>query len=390
MIALQIRQHHLFIQDQGPPGATYLAVRAARRAIHADPDDARAYFLLGEAYWRLAFESGDRVGMAQLSQLENMRRIQAITAFNQSLLLQPEQVSAHERLAAIYQSMGYQDFRLKHMKEALKLHKAAGPRPGESPGQFKDRLTPMENAVTEVDKYVQKALDQYELKAANFKVIDRARQAAVRGLAAKALEVLEASDISAFAGEGMSMELDLFLSTGRVREVREWMVPAHEQDLGEERYATLQLLMFAATGDYDAADQELERLASAAGGVPPDGGPSPFRRHMATDLCRLILEGAIVDGSPLRALQKPMQEQRTGQLLHELVDRLRQQADYSVIRAVLAVEVGEDRKAEELLREYVEGMFVSEEAAASGAGLDFFGRPLGQRYLAFLIRSKMR
>ena len=52
-LAYHFREDYLARQDQGPPALLYLAVRAARRAVRDNPDDAQAYLVLGEAYRRM-------------------------------------------------------------------------------------------------------------------------------------------------------------------------------------------------------------------------------------------------------------------------------------------------------------------------------------------------
>lgn len=244
--------------------------------------------------------------------------------------------------------------------------------------------------MADVQIEIQKRLDTFELVAANYKVLDRAKEAIAKYLPGKALEVLEASDISAFGSEGMTIELELLLLTGRVREVREWMEPAHEEAIGIEMYSVLQLMMFAASGDYASADKELQILAAAADAEPPGGGPSPYRYEIATTIANLILDGAIVDGSPLNAVRRTLDRMLGINQIQAQVNGLRRNGELVVIRGLLAVEVGEDAMAENLLRSAVDGLYVSDEVAAAGGGLDFGGRVLAQRYLDLLARSKTR
>jgi hypothetical protein len=388
--AVTLGRSYVAAEDRGPPTAAYLAIRAARRAIHANPDNARAYLLLGEAYQRLIYETWDRVGMAPLSRLERIRRVQAITAYSHALALQPDLKLAHEQLAGIYRSTNSGDLLLKHLTEQLRLEKAAGPLPGENAEQFKNRLVPLEKQVADVQTEVQKRLDTFELVAANYKILDRAKEAVAKNLPGKALQVLEASDISAFGVEGMTIELELLLLSGRVREVREWMEPAHEEMIGVEMYSVLQLMMFAAGGDYAAADKELQILAAAADAEPRDGGPSPYRNEIATTIANFILEGAVVDGSPLRAVRRPLDRMLGINQIQAQVNGLRRHAELVVIRGLLALEVGDDAMAESLLRSAVDGLYVNDQTAAAGGGIDFGGRLLAQRYLGLLARSKTR
>ncbi len=387
--ALKLRIGYLLGRDSGPPSAAFLAVRAGRRAIHANPDDARAYLLLGEAYVRLNSYTSERAAyggsLGGLWQLERIRRAQAVSALYQALILQPDLTQAHNRLASIFRAMGYGDLQLKHLRDEYNSLKAAGPTAGEAADKFAGRLETLQKQIDDQAAVVKKNLDQFEVNSANRKVLDRAKLAAGNGLPGKALEILEASDVSAFGAEGMSLELELFLFTGRVSEVREWLEPAHEDVLGPERYGLIRLLLFAATGDYAAADGELAKMAATAAQTEPDDPYSPLRSDIATLVAQAVIDGPVENRTPLGVYYRGDDIRRKRiQTIMQLVQGLRQQAELSVVRAMLAVERGDGDRAGELLHEYVDGLYASAEAAESGAGLDFFGRPLGQRYLLLL------
>src|SRR5207248_3342242 len=80
----------LSLRDQGPAEALLLAVRAARRALAVNPDDAGAYLLLGEAYLRLARQTREQGWRTFLPVLADIRRVQALTALEQAVLLRPD------------------------------------------------------------------------------------------------------------------------------------------------------------------------------------------------------------------------------------------------------------------------------------------------------------
>ena len=60
--------------DDGPVGLLYLALRTARRAVRDDPDDARAYLVLGETYLRLLTSTAERRGLPAAGLLEQTDR----------------------------------------------------------------------------------------------------------------------------------------------------------------------------------------------------------------------------------------------------------------------------------------------------------------------------
>src|SRR5207253_3574239 len=90
------------VHDEGPAGSLLVAIRAARRALQANPDDARAHLHLGEAYLRLRRGTRERATLATFGALEHLRRLQALTALQHAVQLQPDLVTAHERLADFY------------------------------------------------------------------------------------------------------------------------------------------------------------------------------------------------------------------------------------------------------------------------------------------------
>ena len=61
--------------------------------------------------------------------------------------------------------------------------------------------------------------------ATEMRVADRAALAMQKGLAGKARDLLLESDLAAFGPQGMELELELLLRTGRARDVRDWTDP---------------------------------------------------------------------------------------------------------------------------------------------------------------------
>src|SRR5262249_57459312 len=121
-VALACQQWYALDQDDSPPALLYLAVRAARRALAADPGDAQAHLLLGESYVRLLHDTRERIWAQRVSQLVQLRRAQASAALNRAVALQPDLAKAHAYLAGLYQEMGgYLDLTLKHLTASEKL-----------------------------------------------------------------------------------------------------------------------------------------------------------------------------------------------------------------------------------------------------------------------------
>jgi len=73
--------------------------------------------------------------------------------------------------------------------------------------------------------------------------------------------------------------------------------------------------------------------------------------------------------------------------LHEYADRLRRIADLTVLRGLMALERGDAFEAEMFLRRALE-MVPSKEAADSGGGIDFSGRPMAEHLLKLLSSQR--
>ncbi len=59
-LAFHFRGDYAAQQPQGPEGLLYLALRAARQAVHDNPDDAQAYLVLGKTYRRILQNTSER------------------------------------------------------------------------------------------------------------------------------------------------------------------------------------------------------------------------------------------------------------------------------------------------------------------------------------------
>ena len=77
-------------------------------------------------------------------------------------------------------------------------------------------------------------------------VLDGFKDRGKISLARPARDILAKSDISAFGANGLSLELELFLRTGRARETRDWTSPEQQAALGAN-YNWLRARALAAT-----------------------------------------------------------------------------------------------------------------------------------------------
>jgi hypothetical protein len=273
-LAVRLRAHFVLHRDSAPPGLALLAIRAARRALHADPDNAQAYLLLGEGYHLLLSGTRERVWGVSFRHLAELRLIQAVSALRQALVRRPGLPRAHDLLAGLFRDMGYLDLALEHAQKHLQSARAAGPLPGESAGAFARRVDALAEALAPLKKQVAELRNRHEVNSAGLTVFDRAYLARQGGLAGKALSTLLASNNAEFGHPGVLLELELLLATGRLREVRDWMEPAHKAALSANRYHWLRAQLGAAGGDYAQADEDLAELAALSrwvriAGLPP-------------------------------------------------------------------------------------------------------------------------
>ncbi len=356
-LAAQFIPQYLFQRDDGPPESLFLAVRAARRALFANPHDPLSHLYLGHAYVHLARWTRERATQTGFLSLHQMRKVQAVTAFKGALLLKPDLVRAHEQLASLYLEFDALDLALEHMQEQLRHGRTAGPRPGESADLFRERLDSLDDRVQQLGKRVREALNLFELQSSNADVYGRARAAQSNGLPKKALEILLRSTYPAFGREGALLELQLLLYTGRVSEVRDWMEPEHERILGPIAYRTLHSQWAAATGNYAEADGDLASLTVADVDQPELKLQQPLRELIALQLAGWLLEQA--GPHKMLALPRPadgrlvLPDERSALLerLKGATVGLRQQAELWALRGMLALESGATQQAQASFRQ---------------------------------------
>jgi tetratricopeptide (TPR) repeat protein len=343
------------------------AVRAARRAVAANPADAGAHYLLGEAYLQLLTTTCERGWAARLPQLARLRQVQAVAAFTRAVALNPGLGDAHRELGLLYQQFGYLDLSLKHLRAhqaAVRAGRAANP----VAGAVLDRLA----------EVVDRESRAFAEESARISVADRAALAVRRGLGGKALALLLESDISAFGEAGMRLELDLLLKTGRCDDVLNWTAADLEGVLGGTAYHWMRAQAQAAVGSYADADTELAALA---------GRPAPPAAVAGTVgglVGRAVLdEQAGVPYLPQqvwRALARD--EFLTG--LGGVIRGLSVQADQATVRGLVAREAGEVEAARQA---FGTALTLAGEGAAGG-GLPFGGRPAARACAAWIDAAR--
>ncbi len=406
-VAMGLTENYDRQQDYGPPELLLLAVRAARRAINDNPHDAEAYHLLGQAYLRLMYNSRERLAKYDLPSLAHVRRIQAVCAFHQSLLLQPDQLQTHLNLYSLYQDMGLLDFALQHARQVLRLSRTRRKIVDETQESKGQRLQQTEEWVRQLEETVQQHLDNYELQAARRPVLEQAFLAREQGLGSKALDILLASDVAVFGKRGAELELELLLAAGRIKEAREWLAPSQEIDLDQDSYQRFRILVAAIDGDYQTCAKELTQLAASLDrpmtvvinvwkvhpvvrALQPSAGQKTEavlkllpRQALALDVAQLIGEMPLQRQTIPWLLTTQLEKAGLLEIAQTIVTKIRQRAERDVLRGALALERGDTTEAESSLRRAL-SVWKSETDAASGSGLDFDGRRTAQVLLEWL------
>ena len=366
-----MRMYHLFLenQDLGPRWAPYLAIRAARRAARDNPDNAFAYFLLGEAYYRLWSRTQEKAWIRNYGSFGRLRSIQMIAAYKQALHLKPDMENAHYRLAELFRTMNFKDVAVQHLQEYLKWAERRELEPGEA-----TKVAEGKKILARQQKLIKRLREEYEVNSPNLKVVERARYADEKGLAGLALEILLQDDVSAFGTAGMDLELKLLLETGQVEKVRRWMDEEMEKVLPGNTYHWNKAQLHAALGDYQLADKHLTAMIM----MPPLGDKKiPLRTA-----------GGLIFGQGLLDTQESLFFQNPDRLLGGLGalphgldgifrgrdgtlqgimmvgEGLNGEANINVLRGLLALESGKVEQADAHFRK----------------ALDFWSSPMGRYF----------
>jgi tetratricopeptide (TPR) repeat protein len=362
----------------------YLAVRAGRRAVAANPLDAQAHALLGEAYLRLIKQTREAAWGKELSELVQLRRTQAAAELNQAVTLSPGLGSAHEHLAALYVELGIIDLALKHQREYVAAVRRAGRPAGSDIDQYRVALATAEERLGRLSDLVREREESYDRQAGDLRVYDRALLATELGLGGKARDILLGSDISAFGDDGMTLELQLLARTGRVKEVRDWTAEEHQEVLGSF-YLWLRAQAFAAGGDYVMARELCGQLAAAGldPSIPNPPGAGP-REVVTARVGMAILDGQYgPPGNRAGPIWEAFRQVDFRTSVRQLVTALRREADSLTLRGLLALEEGDTAAAAADFRRALR-VWTAPEADPDAPRIDFNGRLAARQALDWI------
>jgi hypothetical protein len=350
-----------------PPELPLLAIRAARRALAANPEDANAYLRLAQAYRVLRDESGE----GRLPPLAMLRHVQMVTALEQALKLNPDLEGAHQALAELYVERQYLDVALEHLRALRAIVRRSKPPSGEAGERQSQVLARLEDQVLALDDVVRERQNAYAVRAASLhdNPLKRAELALGLGLPRTALDdVLLKSRVLLFGTGGALLELRLLLTLGRADEVREMLddeeMRQSRQTLGSfdlpgvdgsgrpilyriPAYEWLLCCQSAAGGDYDRADSVLQQVIAS---MRSEAGTNLRHLRRVLPLALLTELGAKAHQGTI-VFQPMVRKDREG-LTVTLAQAIRLQAeaaDLEVLAGMLALERGLPSAAREHL-----------------------------------------
>jgi tetratricopeptide (TPR) repeat protein len=251
-------------RDAGPPGALLLAVRAARRAIAESPEDFNGYFALAQAYEALWLKQEETWTTRPYNPRapyprQKMRQIQIITAWEYSLRLRPNEFVPHYQLFDHYQQMGYMDLALEHLGKAVEILETIGLSPDVDREAYRTQLEALRKTHKALDEEVNKQRNRFVLESADKALGVKVQMAMGRGLAKRALDLLQEDTEGAQIDiKEANQELELLLTTGRPHDVRQLLEDSDLRPRMGLNYDLVTLFRAAAAGDYLAAATTLE------------------------------------------------------------------------------------------------------------------------------------
>jgi hypothetical protein len=363
-----------FLPDlfERPPALPLLAVRAARRAVAAHPQDAAAWLVLAQAYLALARTTPEASRHAHLALLARVRTIQTVTALTQAVSIRPDLAIAHEALGDLFAEVEFLDLALRHRKTNLDLVRRAGRRPGEDEAAFQGRLQHLEQGIERIERVVQDNENRYFIGTQKLAADPLARMQLARklGLAGRALDVLLRSSPDLYGIEGLQHLLDLLLHSGRAQDARDLLdrEELRRNPAGLLSYALVggteagkrwsytfgayewfDFCQAAAAGNYDRAALTLTSIRSSMK-LSEDrflaGQRAALARQLAAEVGTATIPGAIALQASLRVRRDQVQA-AVVPVLFLPVER----ADLCAVEGMLLLEQGHpDRAREQFLR----------------------------------------
>ena len=257
---------------EGPMAPLILAVHQARQAIQANPNAAASYVRLGQAYYHLRWNTAEASWGKTLATLWAMRQYQMVAAFHHALVLDRDNIEAHEYLVRVYSNrnennkLKYQDLTRKHLDEWLRCLRAIQQRGGtpEFEKWLSEDIERKEKDLASLQRQVTNAENEFAVQATTLPLLRKVQSALEKGLAEKALQLLLDADLSKLkpleAQIAAQSQMELLLATGRIQDLHDRLLSLNSEEgekMGLERYNYYRYLLAAVEGNYAEADQYL-------------------------------------------------------------------------------------------------------------------------------------
>lgn len=367
-----------FAADRGaiPIGDVYAAVRAARRAVADNPADAQSHYTLARAYTALANHTSESrwSGRDGIPQIRRVRQVQASTALNRVLALNPRMASAHRDLANLYRTIGCLDLAVDHFSAYMALAPEWGGPPKSG--------TMADDAAAEWNRW-KKQLEErtatYERESTRMSISDRALLAVQLELGGLARSILLKSDVSAFGAQGVELELDLLLRTGRPQDVLEITTQEVGGSLGDQKYHWTLAQAYLAVGNYELADRELNEMVEQKGSLRP----ATVREQIAAVVGKSVLDTQPSMSEWYNVIWLALSRSDLQAQVTDMTRLLAQQANMTTLRAIMAIEAGQIPLARQQLQ-----AALSYSPYRWGSGqLEFNGRSISRECLRLLDQA---
>ncbi len=392
--------------DLGPPAPLYLAVRAARRAVAAKPDDPQPYLLLAQTYETLLYQTreGDRTlmvayppGYVPFPLL--LRQVQIKAALHRALDLDPDDAMALDLAQDLYRRTGFLDLALTYQQHELEVL-----------GQSGKDVAELGKNVDAAKEQMQKKQNLYLLKSANKRVAEKVQSALQMGLGQTALDELQKVEWNVPDDKDPTRPflvlqyLTLLMQTGQVDDVARELKEDEERlrkslgfdgTVGMPAYDWLRVESAAARGDYADADRWLNVMETTM-----RGDVSQLRLGLTLQLAgSRFLRGASAAGAAGWAPVSPADNVRDSAVLFQIDEQipegLGRAADLEAVRGWLALESGDVNAARARIDAALNPPRTAEEAAQDKA-LDlpapdqmyFRARPLAELCREWLDKGK--
>ena len=290
--------------------------------------------MLAKAYSALANHTSESrwSGGDGIPQIRRVRQVQASASLNDALTLNPRLAPAHRDLANLYRTIGCLDLAVEHLRAFQAIAPEWGGPPKSGPAA--------EDLTAELNQWVKQLEDRtgtFQRDSVKMSVSDRALLAVRMELGGLARSILLKSDVSAFGAQGVELELDLLLRTGRPREVLDITTPDVGGSLGVQKYHWTLAQAHLAVGNYEAADRELSEMVKLDG---KELRPEAVREQVAGVVGKSVLDVQPSIAEWYNVIWRALSRADLQAQVTETARTLGQQANMTALRAIMALEAG--------------------------------------------------